>query len=214
MARKPIYHEEKKAQIVQAALTTFSKHGYDGTTNKLIAQETGRLSEMEGKPISPALIYHYFPQGKTELFAACLDQFPPFQQFADSIQASLGEPPEAFLRIVVRNYDTIFSNEGVLPIVRLIVSEGPRHPELIGILLGRITPILVPLASYFEKLKQIGVISNLKTDQIVLPLLGPIFVRRVIMASIGRESFPIPISTDEDFLESLVQTLLRGVFNR
>ncbi len=213
MARTPIYHEEKKAQIVQAALTTFSKYGYEGTTNKLLAQEAGKLMGVDGKPISPALIYHYFPEGKAELFAACLDEFPPIQRFAETIQANLEQPPEVFLRIVVHNYNSAFSTEGVLPIIRLILSEGQRHPELAGILLARIRPVLLPLASYFEKQRAALQLPHFNSDQVIFSMIGPIFMRRVMLTTIPKEDIPIPISSDEEFLERLAQTILKGLFS-
>src|SRR5690348_3160304 len=107
MARTPIYHEEKKAQIVQAALATFARYGYEGTTNKLIAEEAGKLIGSEGKPISPALIYHYFPKGKSELFEACLAQFPPLHQLRDTIVGNLDQPPQVFIRVVARTYNEL-----------------------------------------------------------------------------------------------------------
>ena len=53
MGRPATRHEERKDQIIDAALEVFSQKGYDGTTNHLIAHAAGLNSA--------ALIYHYFP---------------------------------------------------------------------------------------------------------------------------------------------------------
>jgi AcrR family transcriptional regulator len=213
MARTPIYHEEKKAIILKAALVTFSTYGYQGTTNKLIAQEAGKLMGQEGKPVSPALIYHYFPQGKGELFAACMQQFPPIQQFGKAIMENTEQPPAIFLRVVAKAYDQVLSTEGVLPIIRLILSEGALQPELPKALLGILAPnLMVPMLTYFEKYIKAGKTRIKKPDQIVMQLLAPIFMRRAMVSIFPAEQLPMKLSGDEEFLDNLAQTLVRGIF--
>ncbi len=215
MARTPVNHEEKKALIIQAALKTFTKHGYEGTTNKLIAEEAGKLMGQDGKPISPALIYHYFPQGKSQLFTSCLAQFPPLQRFKDTIMSNQNQPPEVFLPVVARTYNEILRTDDVLPIIRIMVGEGGRQPELVGHLLNMIGPnLLQPLVGYFQKQIQDGHNPDLKLDQIGLQLLGPILVRRVFLATFPPAMMPFVPSTDEEFLESVVRTVLHGLLNR
>ena len=41
MARPATHHESRKAAIIEAALDCFATHGYDGATNKLIAEAAG-----------------------------------------------------------------------------------------------------------------------------------------------------------------------------
>lgn len=213
MARTPIFHEEKKALIIKAALAAFSTHGYQGTTNKLIAQEAGKLMGQEGKPISPALIYHYFPQGKGELFAACLQQFPPIQRFGKAIKENMEQPPEVFLRVLATTYDEVLSTEGVLPIIRLILSEGPLQPELPKALLGILGPnLLIPMITYFDRYIRAGKTRATRPDQISMQLLAPIFMRRAMVTIFPPDQLPIELSEDAEFLDTLVQTLLRGLF--
>jgi AcrR family transcriptional regulator len=49
-----------REEIIRAATDAFAAHGYDGTTNKMIASQAG---------IAPGLIYHYF-DSKRDLFSA------------------------------------------------------------------------------------------------------------------------------------------------
>jgi AcrR family transcriptional regulator len=214
MARTPIYHEEKKALIIQAALATFSKYGFEGTTNKLIAEEAGKLIGQEGKPISPALIYHYFPEGKTQLFNACMAQFPPLHQLRETIKANFEQPPEVFIRVFVNTYNELLKAEGVLPIIRIIIGEGGRQPELVNMLLLEwLRPnLLVPIYGYMEKQIQAGRIKSVTFDQVGLQLIAPIFMRRVMLATFPRDAFPFEIGSDKDFLEKLIQTFLKGFF--
>ncbi len=214
MARTPIYHEEKKAQIVQAALTTFAKYGYEGTTNKLIAQEAGKLIGPDGKPISPALIYHYFPEGKPQLFTACLQQFPSLQKFRQIIIDNSQQPPEVFLRVVANTYNNLLGTEGVLPIIRIVIGEGPRQPDLLNSLMSILAPEMIgPLLDYFQKQIQHGQTWKLKPDQLAMMLMAPLFMRRTMLSTFPAAAMLFIQSSDEEFIETLVQTILRGSFH-
>ncbi|MEI6046762.1 MAG: TetR/AcrR family transcriptional regulator [Chloroflexota bacterium] len=215
MARTPIFHEEKKAQITQAALTTFSRYGYEGATNKLIAQEVGKLIGQEGKPISPALIYHYFPQGKSQLFAECLSQFPTLQQFSQLLIDNLEQPPELFLRLVARTYNEVLKTEGVLPILRMVLNEAPRQPELVTALQGLIGPkLLLPMLGYFEKQIRAGHVRAIKPDQIGMQLFAPLVMRRILLSIFPGSALPMVTSDDDEFIETIVQIILQGFFNK
>ncbi len=215
MARTPIYHEEKKAQIVQAALATFTKHGYEGTTNKLIAKEA---AEQMGQSVSPALIYHYFPEGKVQLFGECIEQFPSLQHFVERVKANLEEPPEVFLRVVAQTYNEVLKTDGFLPIMRLVLSEGARQPELLHTLLSKLGPRLFHyILLYIEKQIQAGHTTTQKPDQIGLQIVGPLFMRRTLLSLVPDVAlFPLDrflISSDEEFIESVVQSVLKNFFN-
>ncbi|MET0146051.1 MAG: TetR/AcrR family transcriptional regulator [Ilumatobacteraceae bacterium] len=51
---------ETRARIVKAAVGLFARHGYESTTNRVIAEAAG---------VTSSAIYHYFPS-KAELYAA------------------------------------------------------------------------------------------------------------------------------------------------
>lgn len=214
MARTPIYHEEKKAQIIQAAMATFAKYGFEGTTNKLIAEEAGKLIGKDGNKISQALIYHYFPGGKSELFKSCMQQFPPLQHVQETLHSNSNQPPEIFLRVLAQTYNNVLKTEGVLPIIRIVIGEGTRQPELVDFLLGELrSTVLVPLVTYLNREIAAGHTNALKPDQIALQLLAPIFMRRTLLATLPTDRLPFQISGDEEFIDSLVQTVLRGLFH-
>lgn len=214
MARTPIYHEEKKAQIVQAAMTTFARYGFEGTTNKLIAEEAGKLLSKDGKKISQALIYHYFPGGKVELFRSCLSQFPPLQHFKETVLASSNQSPETFLRTLTYTYNEALKTEGVLPVIRIIIGEGARQPELVDSLFEILGSNLIsPLVSYFNNEITAGHTHAHKPDQLVLQILAPIFMRRTLLATLPADRIPFQLSDDKEFLDIMVQTILRGHFH-
>jgi AcrR family transcriptional regulator len=214
MARTPIYHEEKKALIIRAALATFAKYGYEGTTNKLIGEEAGKLIGAEGKKVSPSLIYHYFPEGKAQLFKACIEQFPPIQKFNQILLENQDQPPEVFLRVIAQTYNDIIKLGDVLPIMRLVIGEGGRQPELVNTLFGTIAPNLIaPMLLYFENQIRAGNTRAAYPDQLGMQLLAPIMMRQIVKRVVGERAEFFVRSSDEEFIENLVQTILRGNFH-
>ena len=65
MAPRPSVEEERRSEILQAALTCFARKGYDRTTMDDIAAEL---------PFSKGLLYYYF-KSKRELFLALLQDW-------------------------------------------------------------------------------------------------------------------------------------------
>lgn len=66
---------DTRSEILGAARTVFSEHGYDGASIRTIA---GRAE------VDPALIYHYFST-KEELFAASIDLPPAVLDIVDRL---------------------------------------------------------------------------------------------------------------------------------
>jgi AcrR family transcriptional regulator len=54
---------DTRAEIVAAAAIAFSEGGYEGTSLRAVAGRAG---------VDPALVHHYFPSGKAELFHAAV----------------------------------------------------------------------------------------------------------------------------------------------
>ena len=208
MARPATNHAYKKAQIAEIALKVFSRHGFAGTTYKLIAQESKKL---EGESISPSLIYHYFPEGKEQLFAESVSQLPSFKNFNHVLIARANEPPEIFLRLVTQSYHDFLKTPELLPTLRLILTEGINPDKLLGSVINEFVPqLLLPMKAYFDKLEASGQCRPMLFDQFMMQLLGPILLRRVALSALPLDKLPVRPSTDEAFLDSLVQTFLYG----
>jgi AcrR family transcriptional regulator len=69
MARTPKVVENRREQIIDAAINVFSQKGFNRTINQDIAREAG---------ITPGLIYHYF-ENKNALLLAIAETlaYPP-----------------------------------------------------------------------------------------------------------------------------------------
>lgn len=206
MARPATNHAARKAEIVAAAIKSFATYGYEGTSNKTIAQAGGFKS--------PALIYHYFPGGKPELFQACLDEFQPLKTFQHSMDDYFDAPIEDYLRQLAANYLKMVQDETVGQVIRIILTEAPRFPELVEIIPHRMVPVMVhPTLAYLSKYVISGQVRVTQPVALIMQFFGPMFARTVLrMVGVNEKIVPFPFPSDEEFVESLVETFLHGVW--
>src|ERR1041385_6833359 len=92
MARTPKVVEDRREQIIDAALLVFSQKGFERTTNKDIAQAAG---------ITAGLIYHYF-ESKEELLKAAIEQYSPVGLVHSLPEEILKQPPAPFLHFIAQ----------------------------------------------------------------------------------------------------------------
>lgn len=202
MARPATNHEAKKAEILAAAIKSFAAYGYESTSNKTIAKEGG---------FSAGLIYHYFPGGKNELFAACLEQFQPLKTFSQTIHDDTDAPPEVYLRKMARAYLKLTEDETTMRLIRLIFMEIPRQPELAQIMAQRMAPVVVlPMVSYLGKQNTQGNIKPQHPLAMVMQFFGPLFIRALLRPI--ENNMPLPPPTNDELVEALVETYLHGLW--
>ncbi len=91
MARTPKTVEDRRAQIMDAALRVFARKGFARASNKDVAREAG---------ITPGLIYHYF-QSKEALLKAIMEERTPVRLVRSLPAEMLTLPPETMLRSFV-----------------------------------------------------------------------------------------------------------------
>lgn len=86
--KKRLTGDERRKEIIQAAMDVFSRSGFSGATTRKIAKKAG---------ISEAMIYSHF-KDKEDLYSAIIDQ--KMQDLGDSIHADAFGPPS---RLPVRS---------------------------------------------------------------------------------------------------------------
>lgn len=202
MARPATNHETKKAEISAAALKSFAHYGYEGTSTKTIAEEGGFKS--------PALIYHYFPGGKFELFLACFEDFEPLKKFRDTLVIAEDTPPEEFFRLLARAYMQLLREDVTYQMLRIVVTEIPRIPELKAVFPQKMAPLLAyPIITYMSKLIMQGRLKPVNPLVLIMQLLGPLFTRIFLFRSF-EENMPFPTPTDEELIETVVEGFVRA----
>lgn len=114
--------QDRPEEITAAALDAFAEKGYSGTRVEEVAKRAG---------VSKGLLYLYF-KTKEELFKAVVRSFvtPRIDALIAVIeQADMGS--EAFLRGPFLDFVKQLPGSPVSIIVRLMIAEGPKHPDLL-----------------------------------------------------------------------------------
>ncbi len=91
MARTPKVVEDRREQIIDAAMRVFSQKGFTEATNKDIAREAS---------ITPGLIYYYF-ESKEKLLEAVIERRSPLRLVTSPPPQILTMPAEMFLRLLI-----------------------------------------------------------------------------------------------------------------
>jgi AcrR family transcriptional regulator len=114
--------EDRPAEITEAAMETFAEKGYAAARVEDVARRAG---------ISKGLLYLYF-KTKEELFKAVIRSFvsPRLDTLTETI-ATTDLSAEEFLRGPFLEFARSLPASPARKLVRLMVAEGPRHPDLI-----------------------------------------------------------------------------------
>jgi AcrR family transcriptional regulator len=114
--RQKLHRQE---EILTAAFKVFSAHGYEATRIDDVAREAG---------IAKGTIYLYF-RNKEQLFRAVVRSL--VQKRFDAIPGIFQGTAEQLLReLLSRMYSQVVRNEKVRSIVRLLIAESGRFPQL------------------------------------------------------------------------------------
>lgn len=201
MGRPATQHEVKKEEIIQAAIECFARYGFEGTTNKLIAREAGLNSA--------SLIYHYFPS-KTSLFEACLNSFSVMDDLHNTLESGLDKTPEEYLTLVGLTYQRILRDPRLSKIVPMFIGTTQSHQDLIPVLVKRIETVLwLPISRYLQKKTDEGILKSIPAQTGLQIFLGPIIIRLISPAFLGKSSISEGES-DEEFVKHLVDVFLQG----
>jgi AcrR family transcriptional regulator len=108
---------DTRAEILAAAVTVFSEHGFDGTSLRAIAREAG---------VDPGLIRHYF-DSKADLFVAALRPIPPGDPRLTALLE--GDPDTAGERLIT-TFLTLWDDPELQPQLRAILVSALSSPEV------------------------------------------------------------------------------------
>lgn len=114
--------EERPQEITEAAFQAFAEKGYAATRVEEVAQRAG---------VSKGLLYLYF-KTKEELFKAVIKSV--VIRRVDALVAALENTElssEDFLRGPLLEFMKSVPGSPVAVVIRLMVSEGHRHPDLV-----------------------------------------------------------------------------------
>ena len=191
----------RRLQIVDAAMHVMAEHGFRGASIKRIAQRAGLKS--------PALIYWYF-RDKQALFVAVLERLAPLLGAVAQAETSLDDPPEKVLPIVVDGFLRGVRQPETGPIMRLLLSEMVRHPQVSAFFAER-GPLVVLgfLERYFTRQIELGTLRAHDPRGAARALMGMLLVYalgREIMTPVG-VGFP----PADDYARQVTDIFLNGL---
>jgi AcrR family transcriptional regulator len=165
--------EDRRRQIMEAALPVFAAKGFRGATNRDIAQAAG---------ITTSLIYWYF-QSKEDLFTAILDEMVPIGEFALPLAQMTEAPPEEVLPFLAQGVFLLIQHSPFFLIMRILVAESMQTPEMGRRFNTIFIRILDPLVVYLQAQIARGRLraeDPLLMAQTFISSLGFFLIRRMI----------------------------------
>ncbi len=155
----------KRDAILAAATRIFLRHGYEGASMDLVAQEAGAARRT---------LYNQFPAGKEELFRAVVERvwsaFPVLDIVAETeMQAA----PEIGLRQIATAVAAFWEPPLAIDFLRMVIAEGPRFPDLTESFFkhGK-TPAMSAVRRYIEKQGELGTLDIKNGERAARQFLG------------------------------------------
>ena len=199
MARTPKIVEDRREQIIEAALRVFAQKGFVRATNKDIANEAG---------ITPGLIYHYF-ESKEALLQAVIEEASPIQSIRSLPPEMLTQSPEILLRFVVGQMLAIAESEPFLRLVRVFLPELLHNQNVSPLSLSTLQEATQFLENYLAEKMDNGELR--KADpalnaQVIFACVSGMVLRRQIMHDPQALQY-----THEEIVDSIVSMTLDGL---
>jgi AcrR family transcriptional regulator len=202
MARTPKVVEDRREQIIDAAMHVFAQKGFVRATNKDIARAAG---------ITPGLIYHYF-DSKEALFQAIIEGRSPLRVIHSLPPQTLAQSPEVFLRFIVMQVLGILEEENFIQLIRVFLPEVMYNQNTGSAISNAIQQALGFLDSYFQSKMETGELR--RTDPSLIPqlLIGSVMAF-VLRRNVIRDPQVLHF-THEQIADAVVETMLKGLLPR
>jgi AcrR family transcriptional regulator len=202
MARTPKVVEDRRDQIMDAAMRVFAQKGFMKATNKDIAREAG---------ITPGLIYYYF-ESKEALLKAIIEARSPLQ-LTTSVPPQMFElPPQVFLRMMLLRVLGIVESENFIQLARMLFPEVAHNPDMGSITASFLQRAISFLATYFEMQMKKGNLRHTDASLIAQMLFGCI-MGFVLRRQIVHDQVALQYS-HEQIADTICETVLEGVLPR
>lgn len=202
MARTPKVVEDRREQIIDAAMRVFSQKGFMRATNKDIAQEAG---------ITPGLIYHYF-ENKEAVLHALIEERSPIVVLRTLPPQMLELPPDVLIRHLLLQVLGIVEGEKFVQLIRVFVPEIIHNPSMAGTATAILQQALSFISSYFTSKMERGELRRLDAAFAAQTLLGSLIgfvLRRQILHD------PMALSySHEQLVEHISDIVLQGLLPR
>ena len=201
MARTPKVVEDRREQIIDAAMRVFAQKGFVRATNKDVAHEAG---------ITAGLIYHYF-ESKEALLMAVIEGRSPLKVLTALPKNAMSIPPEQFFPLVIQQILRVVETENFIALIRVVLPELLNNEQSY---LAQVVPAslhrgLSFLGEYLEVQMQAGVLRRadtiIHTQMLFGSMVGVILRRQVL-----RDPVALKL-THEQIAAAITETFLHGL---
>jgi AcrR family transcriptional regulator len=202
MARTPKVIEDRREQIIDAAMRVFALKGYSNATNKDIAREAG---------ITPGLIYYYF-ESKEALLYALLEERSPLKLMASFPPEALELPPEQFFPMLMRQALAIIEGEDMIGLFRIMIPELLHNPDMAALPAALFPRLFAFLGNYVEAKIASGEIRPVDASLTVQTLIGSM-MGFVLRRQLLRDPLALQYTHDQ-IIQAVIDSFLRGILQR
>jgi AcrR family transcriptional regulator len=200
-ARREEHEEQRRAQILEAALAVFSRDGFHAARVESIAREAG---------LAKGTIYLYFPT-KEALLAAAVERFSLLPALSDLTATLADEPPERAIPALCAALWARLRER--VPAIALLLQEGAARPENRRLFVER---VLLPgnrlVAAYLDRCIERGALRPMDTFVAGRTLLGGLLTFLLSQEVLGAAALQ-PIA-DEAIVATVSELFLRGALPR
>ncbi|GHO66329.1 TetR family transcriptional regulator [Ktedonobacter sp. SOSP1-52] len=200
MARTPKVVEDRREQLLDAAIRVFARKGFSRATNKDIAHEAD---------VTPGLIYHYF-ESKEALLQAVLEERSPLSLLR-SLPAQVMElPPAQFLPSLVLRVLKIVEGEQFVQIIRVILPELMHNPSILPVAPSVLQRAVNTLAAYLDQQMQQGKLRRVEDSRLAAQTLMGSVIGFVLRRQIFLDSQALAYS-QEQVANTIADIFLQGL---
>lgn len=200
MPRTPRVVEDRREQILDAAMRVFAQKGFSKATNRDVAREAG---------ITTGLIYYYF-ENKEALLQAVLETRSPAQLMTQITPEMLEQPPEVLLPMLVMRVLDIVESEQFVSIIRVILPEMLHNSDTSAIT----TTLFQRILSFFEQYIHIQISKGTLCANIQPRLVVQLLISSVMGFVLRRQIIGDPsvqLYTHAEIAQTVVETFLQGI---
>ncbi len=203
MPRTPKVVEDRREQILDAAMRVFAQKGFSRATNRDVAREAG---------ITTGLIYYYF-DNKEALLRAVLDAHSPVQIMAEITPEMLEQPPEVLMPLLIVRVLAIAEGEQFVGIIRTMLPEIVHNSAISPIALGFFQRVLSFLGHYVHIQIAKGTVRADINPELVVQVLASSLIGFVLRRQIIRDPSALAY-THAEIAQAVVSTFLQGIQTR
>ncbi len=202
MARTPKIVEDRREQLIDAALRAFAQKGFNRTTNKDIAREAG---------VTPGLIYHYF-KSKEALLQAIIELRSPVQLIHSLPQSVLDLSVEKFLSIILQRVLSLVEDELFVQFIQVFLPEILHNPELAVFSFSALNQVVEFVEKNLQLRVERGELSPINpvlvTQSLVGCMMGFVLRRQIL------HDPTVTQYSQAEIINTIVTTVLTGILPR